>query len=109
MKPTARKSYGEYKPVIRFPDGSTKICGQSYTYCDVTNKRFHRRGVAFATRDEAIQYARDCIDERRRQWRDLRSAIVRDLKNPASPEHAKRLRRSMERLDAERDALEGWQ
>lgn len=71
--PSARKSFGSYKPVIVRGDGSTEICGQNakLSYKVWQGNRpdpksayvKHARGVTFDTREEAIQYARDCITQ----------------------------------------------
>lgn len=71
--PSARKSFGSYKPVIIRADGSTEICGQN---AKVSYKIWqgarpdpksmyvqHRRGATFDTRAEAVEYARDCITQ----------------------------------------------
>lgn len=74
MKPSARKSFGEYKPMIRHTDGRTEICGQrSRTFQIQAETKFysgpsevtkHYRGATFKTRAEAVAFAQRDIDFR---------------------------------------------
>ena len=71
----ARKSYGEYKPVIVHPDGRTEICGQNVRwerieaqtrfYSGPSERLVYRSGVTFKTREEAIAFAQKDIEFRR--------------------------------------------
>lgn len=74
MEATARKSFGGYKPVIRYSDGRTEVCGQNarlirefpQTKFGCYSERIkHKRGVTFASRDDAVMYAQRVIDLRR--------------------------------------------
>lgn len=68
MKATARKSLGEYKPVIIHDSGRTEVVGkrghtehwQALTNCGETYRP--RRGVTFTTKEDAIAYAQKHID-----------------------------------------------
>jgi hypothetical protein len=70
-KASARKSLGEYKPLIVYPDGRTEVCEQSPERHDRNTKRGivkgnrMARGVAYSSKEEAIQAAQDVIDVRR--------------------------------------------
>ena len=55
---SARKSYGEYKPVVRLPGGRTRVTEQS-----LVSKR--SRGTLYATRPEAVAAAQRYIDAAR--------------------------------------------
>lgn len=64
MKATARKSYGKYKPVIQHPCGRTEIVGKrevSGYWARVAGKERFGRGAAFASREDAIEYAQKQI------------------------------------------------
>lgn len=70
-KASARKSLGEYKPLIVYPDGRTKVCEQSpdraarNTPKGIVQGNRYARGKTYATRAEAIAAAQDVIDYRR--------------------------------------------
>lgn len=68
MKASARKSLGEFKPLIVHASGRTEVVGQrgnTEHWVALTNsgETYHaRRGVTFKTREEAIEYAQRRID-----------------------------------------------
>ena len=70
-KASARKSLGEYKPLIVYPEGRTEVCEQSperfdrYTKQGVIKGQRMARGNTYATREEAIAAAQAVIDARR--------------------------------------------
>ena len=64
MKASARKSHGEYKPVIVHDSGRTEIIGRNVRYCPYTHRTFGRRGVVFAGRADAVGYAAQTINRR---------------------------------------------
>lgn len=75
MKATARKSYGEYKPIIVFDSGRTEICGkngrvvheQAQTQFGYSSSRtIYQRGVTFRVRQDAVDYAQVVIERRQR-------------------------------------------
>ncbi|PKR54246.1 hypothetical protein COO20_08850 [Thalassospira marina] len=87
MKASARKSYGEYKPVIiHDPDGvrrRTEIVGKRDKYRPIVAETVFysgpseeidwSRGVTFVNRDDAIKYAERLIKQRlarRKAFRD---------------------------------------
>ncbi|QDP67020.1 MAG: hypothetical protein Unbinned3138contig1000_62 [Prokaryotic dsDNA virus sp.] len=84
VKPTAIKSFGEYKPMIRHASGRTEICGQrSKTFQIQAETKFysgpsevtkHFRGVTFKTRAEAVAFAQRDIDYRIQRRREAISA-----------------------------------
>ncbi len=52
ITPSARKSFGQFKPMLKHPNGGTTIVGQA------RNAQWTReRGVLFSTREGAIGYA----------------------------------------------------
>jgi|GEM_PF-5243327 len=67
MKPGARKSLGEYKPLITPPNGRTEVLGQAghlqriqaqtKFYSGPDSVWHGKRGKVFQTREEAISYA----------------------------------------------------
>ena len=69
VRPSARKSFGSFKPVLVYPGGRTEICGQravtSYKIWQASQPDpksayvKYSRGKTFPTRDEAIAYAAD--------------------------------------------------
>jgi hypothetical protein len=70
-KASARKSLGEYKPLIVYPCGRTEVCEQSPDRHDRNTKRGvikgnkMARGTTYSTRDEAVAAAQEWIDMRR--------------------------------------------
>ncbi len=68
MKASARKSLGEYKPLIVHRSGRTEVVGQrghtehwqALTNCGETYRA--RRGVVFKDRKDAVDYAQRHID-----------------------------------------------
>jgi len=68
MKSSARKSLGEYKPVIVHGGGRTEVVGQrghtehwqAFTNCGETYRAV--RGVTFKDREDAVAYAQKHID-----------------------------------------------
>lgn len=68
MKASARKSLGEFKPLIIHASGRTEVVGQrghTEHWIALTNggETYHaRRGVTFKTREEAVAYAQARID-----------------------------------------------
>ncbi len=68
MKAGARKSLGEYKPLVIHSSGRTEVVGQRGTeelWVALTNGGSTyraRRGVTFATRKDAVAYAQKTID-----------------------------------------------
>lgn len=68
MRASARKSLGEYKPLIVHENGRTEVVGKrgrtehwrALTNCGETYRP--QRGVTFADRDEAVAYAQRHID-----------------------------------------------
>lgn len=72
MKASARKSYGEYKPLIVHPSGRTEVVGQrghleriqpQTKFYDGPLEVWHaHRGVTFKSREEAVRYAQQHID-----------------------------------------------
>lgn len=76
MTASARKSLGEYKPMIKHASGRTEIVGRrgyNEHWIALTNAgetwRW-RRGLTFTDRDDAVAYAQKHID-------DLEQAIAR--------------------------------
>ncbi len=76
MKASARKSYGEYKPVIIYDNGRTEICGkkgyvvqeQAQTQFGYSSERtIFQRGKTFKERQDAVDYAQAVIDRRQRE------------------------------------------
>jgi hypothetical protein len=71
VKASARKSLGEYKPLIVYPNGKTEVCEKSperfdrHTKHGVIKGNRLARGNTYATREEAIAAAQDFIDIRR--------------------------------------------
>jgi hypothetical protein len=71
MKASARKSLGEYKPLIIHDSGRTEVIGkrgrtehwQALTNCGETYRP--QRGVTFADKGRAIAYAQRHIDRLR--------------------------------------------
>ena len=69
MKASARKSLGEYKPLIIHSSGRTEVVGQRGTtelWVALTNGGSTyraRRGVTFADRTDAIAHAQKVIDK----------------------------------------------
>lgn len=95
MKAAARKSFGEYKPMIRHANGRTEICGQrSKTFQIQAETKFysgpseitkHYRGVTFPTRAEAVAFAQADIEyriQRRREaigrWEAMAAEATRE-------------------------------
>lgn len=86
MKASARKSLGEYKPLIVHDSGRTEVVGKrghteywiALTYSGETYRA--HRGVTFPSRKEAIDYAQKHIDRlreftaRRKKEREERHA-----------------------------------
>lgn len=68
MKASARKSLGEFKPLIVHANGRTEIVGQrghTEHWQAFTNggETYHaRRGVTFTEREDAVAYAQRHID-----------------------------------------------
>jgi len=86
MEATARKSLGEYKPVIRYASGRTEICGQNarlirefaqtkFGHCSERIK--YKRGVTFASRNDAIAYAQRVIDQRHEKQAEALTNLAR--------------------------------
>lgn len=69
---SARKSLGEYKPLLRYSDGSTEVCEKSperspqYVRGEgmIAGKRY-ARGTTYATKIEAVTAAQAVIDARK--------------------------------------------
>lgn len=68
---SARKSLGEYKPLIKYPNGRTEVCEQSSERRDTGDVRAGgtkgnrmARGTVYATRAEAVAAAQALIDLR---------------------------------------------
>lgn len=70
MKPSARKSHGEYKPIIIHGCGRTEVIGQRGTiqnWVALTNSGetyYPRRGITFTNREDALACAQRAIDRR---------------------------------------------
>ena len=64
MKASARKSHGEFKPVIIHPNGRNETVGRNTRYCPYTHREFSRRGVTFEKRPDAVAYAAQVINRR---------------------------------------------
>jgi hypothetical protein len=70
-KASARKSLGEYKPLIIYPNGSTEVCEKSPERNDRNTKaglvKGNRlaRGKTYTTKEEAVEAAQNVIDIRR--------------------------------------------
>lgn len=68
---SARKSLGEFKPIIVYPNGKTEVCEQSperanqHTKYGVIKGNRMARGTTYKTREEAIAAAQAVIDARR--------------------------------------------
>jgi len=66
-KASARKSFGEYKPLIQFSDGSTEVCEKSperqdrYTKRGLIPGKRMARGKTYPTREEAVAVAEEII------------------------------------------------
>jgi hypothetical protein len=73
VKASARKSLGEYKPLIVYPNGKTEVCEQSperatvHTKAGVIRGNRMARGTTYNTRDEAITAAQTVINNRREE------------------------------------------
>lgn len=69
-KASARKSLGEYKPLIVYPSGSTEVCEKSperqdrYTKHGVIKGNKKARGTTYPTKEEAVAAAQRVIDLR---------------------------------------------
>ena len=67
---TARKSLGEFKPLIRYDDGSTEVCEKSperagqHTKVGYVPGNRMAHGPTYATREEAIVAAQATINAR---------------------------------------------
>lgn len=94
MKASARKSLGEYKPVIVHGNGRTEVVGQrghtehwqALTNCGET---YHaRRGVTFPDRADAVAYAQRHIER------------LREFKAKCDRERAERHARYAEQAEA---------
>jgi len=100
MKASARKSYGEYKPVIIYDNGRTEICGQrGYNVFEYAQTQFGyssirwvaKRGLTFKLRAEAVDFAQRDI-EHRQQYRAIaahRMEVVRNTGRRPSIDDAK--------------------
>lgn len=74
MRAAARKSFGEFKPMIIHKDGRTEIVGQrgrveqiqpqTKFYSGPSEVYRARRGVTFSTKDEAVAFAQLQINAR---------------------------------------------
>lgn len=74
LKPSARKSFGSYKPLVVRPNGSTEVVGtraetRYRTWIDGkpdprTAYTHYERGKTFSTRPEAIAFAVTVIERR---------------------------------------------
>jgi hypothetical protein len=70
-KASARKSLGEFKPLIVYPNGGTEVCEKSpertdhYTRHGIVPGNRYARGTTYKTREEAIAAAQAVIDARR--------------------------------------------
>ena len=70
-KASARKSLGEYKPIIVYPNGKTEVCEKSpdrfdkYTKKGVIKGNRMARGNTYETKEQAIDAAQRIIDLRR--------------------------------------------
>lgn len=70
-KASARKSLGEFKPLIVYPCGKTEVCEQSperqerYTKNGPVKGNRLARGNTYLTREEAVEAAQQVIDIRR--------------------------------------------
>lgn len=68
---SARKSLGEYKPLLVYPNGKTEVCEQSAERFDrntkkgMVNGNRMARGNTYASRQDAIEAAQKVIDTRR--------------------------------------------
>lgn len=68
---SARKSLGEWKPLIVYSNGSTEVCLKSperqdrHTRRGVVAGNRHARGTTFPQRNEAVAAAQEVIDARR--------------------------------------------
>jgi hypothetical protein len=71
VKASARKSLGEYKPLIVYPSGKTEVCEKSpdrfdrHTKHGVIKGNRMARGNTYETKEEAIAAAQHVIDIRR--------------------------------------------
>jgi len=72
-KASARKSYGEYRPMIVFPCGRTELLGKrGYIHREVAQTKFgysseypvFKRGKHFDERKDAVSYAERTIRRR---------------------------------------------
>lgn len=69
-KASARKSLGEYKPLIVYPNGSTEVCEKSpersdrHTKYGVIKGNKKARGTTYTTKEEAVAAAQKCLDLR---------------------------------------------
>lgn len=67
---SARKSKGEYKPIIKYPNGKTEVVEQNperftkYTPKGEIPGNKYARGNTYTTREEAINAAQNAIDMR---------------------------------------------
>ena len=88
---SARKSLGEFKPVIVYPTGKTEVCEQSpdrftrHTKQGIIPRNRMARGNTYATREEAIAAAQEIIDIRREH------ALDRLTKYSAHPDAVARI------------------
>lgn len=90
VKASARKSLGEYKPLIVFPDGSTQIVEQAderQLQYSISERRYFRenkyaRGTTYKNREDAINAAQIKIDM---NLKEARERLVKFESN--APEH----------------------
>lgn len=72
-KASARKSLGEYKPLIVYPDGKTEVCEQSPERFGRNTKTGYvkgnrlARGTTYSSKEEAIEAAQEIINDRREE------------------------------------------
>jgi len=70
-KASARKSLGEYKPLISYSNGQTEVCEKSperfdkHTKYGIVKGNRYARGNTYPTREEAILVAQTIIDMRK--------------------------------------------
>lgn len=93
VKASARKSLGEYKPLIVYPNGRTEVVEQSPDRFDRNTKRGMikgnrmARGNTYTTREDAIAAAQEMIDFRRdeaiRRYYNMKNGPTERVRNGA--------------------------
>ena len=100
---SARKSKGEYKPMIKWPSGRTEIVEQAEERRPIYNPEtgtYHRadkyaRGTTYANRSEAIAAAQAEIDHRPAETTKRRDEFAKSPNERIRTEGVERVEREM--------------